>query len=156
MTWDRSGRGHRLLLATTARRWWVGFAAAIVTVMGPLIVLVTPSAERSYAAAFAPVTVALAVVVGPVGLLLAADIRRGLARRGSAVRAALLMAVAAPIYGGLSCAAALMLIGSSTTGGPWVNALLVTFGGLVVVVATQLLGLGLGILFSHGEKSAQL
>ncbi|MCE1175069.1 MAG: hypothetical protein LWW77_10740, partial [Propionibacteriales bacterium] len=71
---DRSDRGHRLLLASTARRWWVGATVLIAFGIPWLLAFTLPVAERTFAAVNGPTQMLISVITPFVGLLLATDV----------------------------------------------------------------------------------
>jgi hypothetical protein len=141
----RSDRGHRLLLETTARRWWVAVTAAIAVGIPWLLAFTLPAAERTFAAVNAPTQMLISVITPFVGLLLATDVRPGRAKVGPAVRVAYLFAVVAGAWGVVFSAVASAVTVSSAAD-VWANAATVAAGGLAVQAVATTTGLGLGAL----------
>jgi hypothetical protein len=142
---DRSDRGHRLLLETTARRWWVALTAAIAVGIPWLLAFTLPAAERTFAAVNAPTQMLISVITPFVGLLLATDVRLGRAKVGPAVRVAYLFAVVAGAWGAVFSAVASAATVSSAPD-VWAHAATAAAGGLAVQTVATSTGLGLGAL----------
>jgi hypothetical protein len=145
---DRSDRDHRLLLASTGRRWLVAATAAISIVGGPLIAFSTPSSERDFVTVAGPVQLLISVTLGFVGVSLAADVRRQRAQAGPAVRAAFQLAIAAAVFVAVICVVAISVAGSTASEGPWLNVPTAFLGGLGVQLLSQVIGLGFGAVIS--------
>lgn len=142
---DRSDRGHRLLLETTARRLWVVVTAAIAVGIPWLLAFTLPTAERTFVGVNGPTQMLISVITPFVGLLLATDVRLGRAGVGPAVRVAYLFAVVSGAWGAVfsAVASAVTVSGSADV---WANAVAAATGGLAVQVVATTTGLGLGAL----------
>lgn len=143
---DRSDRGHRLLLETTARRWWVVVTVLIAVGIPWWLAFTLPLAERTFVGVNGPTQMLISVITPFVGLLLATDVRLGRAGVGPAVRVAYLFAVVASAWGAVFSVIATALTATTAPGGAWGNAVAGGLGGLAVQVVATSTGLGLGAL----------
>jgi hypothetical protein len=133
---------------TRPRRWLLAITLLLGLVAAVAVILTAQPAERTFTTLSGPVQILMSATLPFIGVLLARDVLRsqGAAPLASTLLAAILLAAAVGVFGVVVCAVSLTLTPPDAAAGRWDHAVIISVGSVLVQIAAQLVGTGLGLL----------